>query len=114
MTEQDPTAMDPEEPDEETLPPKPPITDPMPSDEEIENEPVPSDEEEAEAEADIEWMEDDEADDDDTVDNMEESENPHEDLPEGTRAQDYTDIEQGTKDKLTEMDDSEEQTPPRR
>ena len=60
-TEDDPTAIDPDE-----LPAKPPITDPRPSDEELEAEDAPGEEE-----LDVEPMSPEEAAEDDTVDDAE-------------------------------------------
>jgi hypothetical protein len=53
--------------DEDDLPPKPPITDPMPSDEDLSNEPEPGDEDVP----DEDFMSPDEARDNDTVDDQE-------------------------------------------
>lgn len=66
MTEQDPTAMN-DEPDEESLPPKPPITDPMPTDDELEAEPEPGEEDVPEQE----FLDPETAAADDTVDDTE-------------------------------------------
>lgn len=85
----------PPEPAEEDLPDKPPIDDLPPED----GDPAPTDEEEAAA-ADAELATPDEG--DDTIDAGEAEEPPHEDLPEGTRREDYA---------KAERDDGEEETP---
>jgi hypothetical protein len=92
----------PAEPDESELPDKPAIED-MPSEEGIA---PPTDQEEHEALADDEPMDPSEADADDTVDNAEQEQPRHSDLPEGATADDYN-------DDAVEADDSEEETPSR-
>jgi hypothetical protein len=76
-----------DEPDPETLPDKPPIEEPLPSDEEIEADELPGEEDVPEED----FLPPEEAAQDDTIDNEEAEEQPHQDLPEGTRAQDYED-----------------------
>ena len=72
MTEEDPTAVDPDEPDESTLPPKPPVDVDEVTDEEIEGDAL-----EREGEADVDFLDEEEADEDDTIDNAEQEEEPH-------------------------------------
>jgi len=69
------------EPDDEAAPPKPPLEIP-------DSVPPPTDQEENAA-AEPEPLPGDEAAADDTIDDAESPEAPHEDLPEGARAADY-------------------------
>jgi hypothetical protein len=76
LMEYDPTAIEPDDDQEpQDLPDKPPIED-MPD----EDDEPPSDQEENEDAAEIEFLEEEEAEDNDTVDNREQAEQPNEDV----------------------------------
>jgi hypothetical protein len=89
MTEYDPTAIDPDEPHEDVeLPDKPTLD--LPPEDGVE---PPTDHDENEAAGETTFLSPDDAAADDTVDDLEPEEPRHDDLPEGTRAEDYDDDE---------------------
>jgi hypothetical protein len=87
MTENDPTAIDPDEPREDVEQPAKPTLD-LPPEDGVD---PPSDDDEQDIDEGTTFMPADEAAADDTVDDLEPEEPRHDDLPEGAHAEDYDD-----------------------
>jgi hypothetical protein len=85
MTEYDPTAIDPDEPHEDVELPAKPVLD-LPPEDGVE---PPTDHDENQAAGETTFLSPDDAAADDTVDDAEPEEPRHDDLPEGSRAEDY-------------------------